>query len=236
MRNHFHQELLQLIKNNSGKATQHTFSDSYLGNTHLRYAITAPILRRIAREWMRNHKTMTVKDFTALLTSLIEGKSCTEKCFAGILMGYSTHEQRSFDPILFDGWLNHVEGWAEVDALCTGDYTITHILTSWRQWKSLLIKFSKDENINKRRASLVLLCSPLRNLDDIRLAQLALRNVESLKAEKHILISKAISWVLRSMVKHHRKIVSDYLALNKGTLPAIAVRETIIKLKTGKKH
>ena len=49
------------------------------------------------------------------------------------------------------------------------------------------------------------------------------------------MISKAISWVLRSLIKHHRKLVADYLTSNVATLPKIAVRETLIKLETGKK-
>jgi 3-methyladenine DNA glycosylase AlkD len=96
-------------------------------------------------------------------------------------------------------------------------------------------RFSKSENIQKRRASLVLLCSPLRHTDDESLARIALDTVERLKSEKAILITKAISWVLRSMVKHHKKIVAQYIKDNTGTLPSIAVRETLTKLKTGKK-
>jgi len=50
--NPHHQELLKLIQAKAGKATQHTFSDSYLGNTHPRYAINAPTLRAIGQGWM----------------------------------------------------------------------------------------------------------------------------------------------------------------------------------------
>ncbi|MBK7651308.1 MAG: DNA alkylation repair protein [Flammeovirgaceae bacterium] len=99
-----------------------------------------------------------------------------------------------------------------------------------------LIKFSKSKNIQKRRASLVLLCVPLRKPDNEELAEVALQNIERLKGEKEILITKAISWVLRSMIKHYHKRVSTYLTENKTTLPAIAVRETMMKLKTGRKN
>jgi len=37
------------------------------------------------------------------------------------------------------------------------------------------------------------------------------------------------------MVKHHRKSVEEYVQRNRKNLPAIAVRETLTKLKTGKK-
>lgn len=152
----------------------------------------------------------------------------------GILLDYATPEQRKFDPKLFNTWLNYLEGWAEVDSLCTGRYSDSEILRQWKIWNPQLIQFSKSKNIHKRRASLVLLCSPLRKSADARLAGMALRNVSRLKAEKEILITKAISWVLRSMVKHNRIAVQKYLK-EESDLPPIAVRETRRVLETGRK-
>lgn len=235
MNNGHHQEILKLIKGHSGKATQHTFSDSYLGNAHPRYPISAPVLRKIAKEWMRAHRDLTSQEVAHLLTSLIEAESATEKCMAGILLDATRKEQRKFDLEIFDHWLDHLIGWAEVDAVCTGPYTITEIPLNVKAWKKLLTAFSKSDNIQKRRASIVLLCSPLsRNAND-ELAEIAFKNIDRLKSEKEVLITRAISWILRSMIKHHRNAVSDYLHANEDSLPKLAVRETRVKLKTGTK-
>ncbi|MEX2231393.1 MAG: DNA alkylation repair protein [Cyclobacteriaceae bacterium] len=235
MINPLHQEILKLIQKNSGKPTQHTFLDSYLGNDHKRYPISAPALRAIAKEWMKAHRDLTPDEFAAMLTSLIEGVSSTEKVMAGILMGYSSKGQRAFDPKVFDQWLDHLVGWAEVDAVCTGDFTITQLPADWTKWKKLLIKLSKDPNTNKRRASLVLFCSPLSRIKDDRMAEVAFEITDKLRSEKEVLITKAISWLLRSMIKHYRESVSAYLKENAEQIPKIAVRETMVKLKTGKK-
>jgi 3-methyladenine DNA glycosylase AlkD len=229
-----HKEILQKIKKHAGKPTQHTFLDAYLGNSHPRYAISIPLLRKIAKEWMAAHRDLSSSQLSQLLTSLIKGKSSTEKCMVGILLDYSTIHQRKFSPIYFNTWLNFLEGWAEVDSLCTGKYAQSEIISQWKSWKPLLIQFSKDKNIHKRRASLVLLCSPLRKTDDKRLAALGLQQVARLKNEKEILITKAISWVMRSMIKHHRAEVEIFLKEESG-LPSIALRETMRVLKTGKK-
>ncbi len=234
--NKHHQEILILIKENANTPTQHTFLDRYLGNAHLKYAIDNPTLRLIAKEWMRDHKAMKADGFQKLITSLVKGKSATEKIMAGMLLDLANAEQRSFDLKLFDQWLDHVEGWAEVDTLCTGVYSSFEVLNQWPQWKKQLIKLSKSKNINKRRASLVFLCSPLSKHIDMRLAELAIANIEQLKHEKEILITKAISWLLRSLVRFHKKRVIDYVNENKLTLPAIAVHETLVKIKTGKKN
>ena len=184
---------------------------------------------------MKQHRDLSSEDFRKLLTSLIQGKSSTEKCMAGILLDNSTLAQRKFNPEAFDEWLDHLEGWAEVDSLCTGAYTISEIPSDWTRWKKLLIKFSKSKNIHKRRASLVLLCSPLRRIKNEPLVIVMLQNTDRLKSEKEILITKAISWVLRSAVVHHKELIKIYLDLNRDSLPKIAVRETITVIKTGKK-
>ena len=230
-----HSEILRLIRKHSGNPTQHTFLDSYLGNQHPRFPISVPALRKIAKEWMKAHRELSVTDFEKLLSSLIQGESSTEKCMVGILLDNSTAAQRKFNPAIFGYWLEHLEGWAEVDSVCTGTYTISEIPNDWLRWKKLLVQFSKSKNINKRRASLVLLCSPLRRAKNESLTLVVLQNTERLKSEREILITKAISWVLRSAVVHHRVLVKNYLALNRRSLPKIAVRETLAVLETGKK-
>ena len=233
--NRHHAEILAAIKGNSGVPTQHTFSDSYLGNSQPRFAINAPTMRKVAKEWMKDHREMKAAEFQKVMTSLIHGKSGTEKVMVGIFLDLATKEQQQFDPGCFDQWLDQLEGWAQVDSVCTGSYTVAAIASNFPVWKKLLIRFSKSKNINKRRASIVFLCSPLRNLPDKRLADLAILNVERLKHEKEILITKAISWVLRSMAKHHKDQVRKYVENNRGALPAIAVRETLTKIRTGTK-
>lgn len=235
MKSKHHEVILASIRKHSGKPTQHTFLNKYLGNEHPRYPISAPVLRQVAKEWMRAHRDMDAKTFSTVISSLVAGESSTEKFIAGMLLSYASPLQRKFDPGLFDRWLDHLTGWAEVDSVCTGDFTSNEILAEWKKWKGLLIRLSKSKNINKRRASLVLLCSPLRHTQDPRLAAIALRNIEKLKHEREVLITKAISWVLRSMVTHHRRTLQDYLKESGATLPRIAVRETTAKLKTGVK-
>lgn len=233
--NAHHKEVLDLIITNATGGTQHTFLDGYLGNSHMRYAINAPKMRAIAKEWMRAHREMTAKEFAAMLTSMAEGESGTEKVMVGVLLDNATPDQRQFDPKLFDRWLDHLVGWAEVDSVCTGKYCVSEIPKHVPQWKKILTGFSKSKNINKRRASIVFLCSTLAHSDDPQLAEIAFANIDRLKKEKEVIITRAISWVLRSMVRHHRKALEAYLRKNRETLPAIAVRETKIKLKTGTK-
>lgn len=230
-----HKDILTAIRANANKATQHTHQDNYLGSSHPRYDISNPVLRMLAKEWMKSHRDLSADDLANVVTSLIEGKSATEKWMGGMLLDYAKPEQLAFEPALFDEWLEHIMGWAEVDVLCSGSYSVAEVPRYWKKWEPLLRKFSKSKNIHKRRASLVLLIAPLRKKSNEPLAAMAIENIERLKGEKEILITKAISWILRTMIKHHKDLVAEYIVENRGTLPSIAVRETLVKLTTGRK-
>ncbi len=230
-----HKEIVESLKSEGGKARNDAFLDKYLGNGHPKYAISAPVLRLIAREWMKRNRSLSAEELAEVLTRLIEGKTFTEKVMAGVMLGYATPAQRRFDIRLFDHWLSQLEGWAEVDALCTGKYSLNEIPRNWTAWAKQLSRFNKSREIQKRRASLVLLCAPLSHSGDAALRETAFTLIDRVKHEKEILITKAISWLLRSMVRHHQDAVMDYLNENANTLPAIAVRETRKKLETGRK-
>jgi 3-methyladenine DNA glycosylase AlkD len=233
--NPHHKEILESIKELSSPDHEHTFPEGYLGTSHPCYPINAPTLRKIAKEWMGDHRDLSSSDLEKLLTSLIGGQSATEKIMAGVLMDASTKTQRKFDPNVFDKWLGQLEGWAEIDSVCTGQFTVTEIPANLKLWKPILIQFSKNKNISKRRASLVLLCSPVRKVYDPALATLAFQVITRLEKEKSILITKAISWLLRSLVKLYKSEVAAFVNEHEGTLPKIAVRETRVKLLTGRK-
>lgn len=233
--NQYHKEILLLIRSKSGKPTQNTFSDGYLGTDHPRYPIAAPALRTIARSWMHAHRDLTAEEFREVLTSLVSGKSSTEKCMVGVLLDAAQPHQRKFNPRVFVQWLDHLEGWAEVDSVCTGPHMVATVPEQWKEWEKVLEKLAKSSNINKQRASLVVLCSPLRRVENRAILRVAFKNIDQLKGKKEILITKAISWLLRSAAERHKSLVKNYLDLNSETLPKIAVRETLTKLRTGRK-
>lgn len=230
-----HDEILREIKKMSGIPTNHTSLDGYLGTTHPRYSISLPKLRAIAKAWTSDHQDLSSGQISAIVTSLMEAPSSTEKVMGGVLLDYITKEQSTFPPKHFDEWLGHLEGWAEVDALCTGKFASRAIPKDWPRWEKLINRFVKSKNVHKRRASLVLFCSPIRHTNDEAMRDLAFQNIERLSGDKSILITKAISWLLRSMIKQHKTAVKNFVEAHQDTLPAIAVRETLVTLKTGRK-
>jgi 3-methyladenine DNA glycosylase AlkD len=199
-------------------------------------ARTVPQLRTAAKSWLAQNRGISVKEFAALVTSFMQEPSTLKKCMGGILLGYLPTAQRSLlDPFLYEKWLNHMTGWAEVDAICYNNFTSEEMLSDFPVWRRLIKGLSVSENIHKRRGAIVLLTKPVGQSDDKRLRNLAFEVIGRLQQEKHILITKAVSWLLRSLIKWHRAEVEAYLHDNQNTLPKIAIRETTSKLRSGTK-
>jgi 3-methyladenine DNA glycosylase AlkD len=209
--------------------------DGYTGSPHKHHGISVPAIRAFIREWTASHKQLPYDEFIATLTDLYNGESIEEKIFAATLLTKYTKLRQQLTLSQLDSWLDQLVGWAEVDSTCQSTFTAKELTAKWSEWQPFLRKLSRDQNINKRRASIVLLNKSLRESDDPRFINLALELVDVLKSEKDKLITKAISWVLREGIKYHRATIEQYIEANRTILPKIALREVTTKLTTGKK-
>lgn len=231
---HYHQELLKEITKASEQNPSIKVEDKahYLGTTKPIVAITTPITWGIIRKWVKLHSNLSLEELLQVLNSLFQGETYTERALGGKLLSYFPHLRKDIDPICIDHWLTGAEGWAEVDSLCQSSFTAEDLLNKWKEWEFLIKNLSKSPFIPKRRASLVLLTKPVKESDDKSLTCLAWEMIDTLKTEKNILITKAISWLLRSLLLHHAKKAACYLEENEKQLPKIALLEAKQKLSS----
>lgn len=233
--NKHHQEILAEIKKFARPEPFPDFNFRYRGTHSPCSGIRTPDHQRIIKNFIKTHPDFSLLGYLELLNSLSVGKYHEEKTTIGAILVANPKLASEIDPKLLDSWLNNCEGWLEVDSLCQSSFSAKVLTNNWPTWEKLLKNFNQDKLISKRRASLVLLNKSVGQSDDKRLADLAFENINNLKLEKDILITKAISWLLRSLIKHHKGRVEQYLTENKDTLPKIAIRETKKKLETGRK-
>jgi 3-methyladenine DNA glycosylase AlkD len=234
--NKYHKSIQQKIKSSAPKNFDQNENKKYHGNDHYCYGLRVPVMRQIVKKWLQEYKDITEKDFISFIKELYASDSYEEKCMGGMILGYAPSLRSKITLQVLDQLLSELVGWAEIDSTCQSNFTAKELLTNWEDWSQFLVKLSKSQNINKRRASIVLLNKSVEGSSDPRLSSLAFKIINTLQSEKNILITKAISWSLRSLIKNHSHEVSTYLLENQGTLPKIAVRETQTKLSTGKKY
>ena len=210
-------------------------NDSYLSSGHHYLDVSVPNRRTIAKAWLKKNRDTPDAEFLAVVEGLYRGRSHEEKTLASILLSYHPTVRKIVDLRRLNAWLDDLVGWAEIDMLCASAFGADEILVNWREWERFIRALSRETNINKRRAALVFLTAPVRYSDDQRLADLGFEVIRALQTERAIIITKAVSWLLRSLVRHHTRVVGTYLKKNRSLLPAVAVRETGRKITTGRK-
>ncbi len=228
-----HKEIILLLTAEAGTGNQAQSSSSYTGSQHFFYAV--PVLKRrvIIKAVIKNHQA---KELLVLADSLFKGRSHEEKTMGAMILTYREDVRQLCDFSTLDSWLSELVGWAEIDAFCGGTFKADELLAKLKPWKQFICTLAHDANINKRRAALVFLVHPTSHTDDERLHALAFKLILQLAPEKDILITKAISWLLRSQIDTRKSVVADFIKTYEGELPKIAVRETKHKLLTGKKN
>ena len=210
------------------------FIRRYLGTPRPVLGVRADDLRRLAKATAKAHADWPDAAWLELLDQFYAGDLFEQRSLAGLLLGVLHPLRHRLELARLRTWLAAQQGWAEVDTTCQSSWTDKEVLARWAEWDPWLDELSRAEPISLRRASLVLLVTPLRHNADPHLTARALANVQRLQHERDGMISKGVSWVLRSMVADQPATVRTYLADNSGALPAV-VREVSKKLETGRK-
>jgi 3-methyladenine DNA glycosylase AlkD len=199
------------------------------------YGVRVPHLRQIARDWQRAHKQVTHEDLMALVEMLWNGESQEERLLAIELLGRYRRRIPDLTWDRFDRWRRKVDNWGLTDALGTG------ILGPWlladpEGRLDYLRDLIADEEVWSRRLALVATVPINRGHTGFTIPDLTLELIDRVKAGRHPMITKAVSWALRERTKTHPARVSVYLEENRDVLAAHVVREVSNKLRTGLKR
>ena len=208
---------------------------AYTGSSHNHYGLSLPTMRARIRTLLQVH-TPDEQAWLQALDILYAGESIEEKIFAGLLLARFRKYRAGLDLTRLDRWLYELEGWAEVDSTCQSTFGADEMLARWQAWEPFLRGLAADTKLARQRASLVLLVMPVRKSPDMRLWTCALANIDQLKFEKDKLVSKAVSWLLREGIRHHRQAVEACIEDNAALMPAFVVRQVRAKLNSRLKN
>lgn len=212
------------------------FVRRYLGTQKKVLGASTGNIVKIAKEVVKD-KNIKVGEIIELLNTLFAGGTFEEHAVGGKIFTFIKPKIRSLIPFsVIEKWLAKARGWIEIDVICQSAFTGAEVQDRRADWEKTISKFASSDNISLRRASLVLQTKPAREIDDKKMRRLGFETIGKLKSEKEILITKAVSWLLRALTVCDKEEVSDYILKNESSLPRIAVRETLKKIDTGKKN
>lgn len=231
--NSFHKEILDLIKKKTGQNAPlyDKNRESYGGYTDPEYGLSKSEKRKVIKEWKQKRKNdITVKQLVALVDSLLKGESDDEKVMAGIVLENFPEMRRKMNPKKIKGWLERLEGWKQIDSLCQSTFSHEDLFENWSEWKKTIKDLSVSEDKIQNRAAAVLLTKPVRDVRKEKVKKLSLEVVDNLKEKEDKLVVKALSWLLREMIKNYEAEVRNFIDDNANLLPSVVYREVIKKI------
>ncbi len=198
------------------------------------YGVRVPRLRAIARDWQRAHTGIASSDLVAVADALWDGGSREERVLAMVLFQCYQRHIPALDWAHFDRWRRGLDNWEVTDQMGV------RVLGPWvladpEARVGYLWDLIADQDVWSRRLALVATVWLNRGYDGATFPDLTLGLVDRVKEERDPMITKAVSWALREMVKQHQDRVAAYLEANQDLLAPHVVREVDTKLCTGLK-
>lgn len=198
------------------------------------YGVSVGELRKIAGGWHREHPDADPRAVAAL-ADLLWSRSIREEMVVGALLhGRDSSSRSRFGLRTADRWCRSTDNWETSDAMAAWLVAPAVADDPHRRFPMLETLVGR-RNPWARRVGLVACIGTGRTPDAAvwwpRVTGIILRLADDREAS----IPKAISWVLRAHVGHAAPLVTGFVDAHAAGLPAIAVRETRNKLRTGTK-
>lgn len=195
--------------------------------------VSAPNQRAIYRDLFSLHPITTWGRWRATILTLWRDAGYREERYAAIeLSGY--HSYRDFQTLdtlpLYEEIITTGAWWDYVDAVAihrVGAYLLARYP---KEVKRILLRWSRDEDLWKRRTSIIAQVS-FKDATDLRLLY---RCIENNLGDTDFFIRKAIGWALRSYAWVDPAEVKRYVSKNETTLSPLSKREALKNVSGGR--
>lgn len=196
--------------------------------------VRVPELRRVARAFRVEHADAPWEEVLEVVDALWESDLQDERLLAILITGYYARRIPELRWEHFDRWRGRLENWGLTDALATivlGPWVQASMPARLRHLRALV----RDEDLWSRRLAIVATVLLNRGRKAPAIPDVTFALLDRVKAERDPMMTKAVSWALRELVKTHPDRVEAYLEENRGALAALVAREVKNKLRTGRK-
>jgi 3-methyladenine DNA glycosylase AlkD len=225
-------EVIQRLKSFTDKERQDA-TQNYFPSAQANLGVYAADMRSVVRDLRQRTKGETAADVIALAHALIarktlEGRQAAYEIVAAHKPAFAALKLADVEKLG-----KGIDNWASVDGFAT---TIAGRVWLTGQLKDADIqRWARSKDPWWRRAALAsTVCLNLKSRGGSGDSKRTMAICEMLADDDHIMVHKALSWALRSVIEHDRKAVETFL--KRHELPALVKREVLRKLKTGRKY
>ena len=196
---------------------------AYLKSDLEHYGTSVPAIRRVATRLGRAHPDLDHDELVSLVELLWHDPVHERRMAAVELLDAYVDRLGPDDMALFERLLRGSRTWALVDGLAAS--VVGTVVDRSPTAASVLNRWSVDEDVWMRRASLLALLVPLRQgaSDFDRFGRYA----DSMLDEQEFFIRKAIGWVLRDTSKRRPDLVFEWLLPRAARCSGVTVREAV---------
>jgi 3-methyladenine DNA glycosylase AlkD len=194
------------------------------------YGVKTPIVRKIAKEYFKEIKSLEKKQIFSLAEELLKSKYNEESTIAIQWVSSISDRFEKQDFKIFEKWLTkYIDNWGKDDDFCL---RIIHpMIEKYPDLINKVKSWSHSKNMWLRRASAVSFITTIgsfyatkHNLKDI------FEVAETLLHDKEDLVQKGYGWMLKAASVRQQKEVFNFVTKHKKTMPRTALRYAIEKM------
>jgi 3-methyladenine DNA glycosylase AlkD len=203
---------------------------AYMKSTMPYHGLVSAKMRAVSAEVFAHHPLASCDEWRAAILGLWREARFREERYAALeLAADKRHSQcrtpdslPMFEEMIVTGaWWDHVDGVAHL---------IGQMLRAYpKQMRPVMRAWSKDENLWKRRVSIICQISFKKDTD----LKLLYANIEPNLADRDFFIRKAIGWSLRSYAWTDPAEVARYVREHQSRLSGLSRREALKNLPAG---
>jgi len=197
---------------------------AYMKSTMPYYGLSSAQVDAICKQVFAEHPFPSCDDWRAAIVELWRRARYREERYAAIRLVFYKRHRECWTPdlmqmleemIVSGAWWDYVDALAQV----VGELLRAHP----KQIRPLMRAWSKDENLWKRRVSIICQNSFKRDTD----LKLLYANIEPNLADRDFFIRKAIGWALRAYAWTDPKEVARYVREHEAQLSGLSRREAL---------
>jgi 3-methyladenine DNA glycosylase AlkD len=206
-----------------GTAERAEHEKAYLKSELSHYGVTVPAIRKVAKQVVSTHPSLTHDELIALVDALWADTVHERRMVCVELLDMYRDRLTPDDGMLLERLLREAHTWALVDGLAAS--VVGHLVDQYPELGRTLDRWAGDDDFWIRRSALLALLLPLRRGDgDFERFS---RYADAMLDDTEFFIRKAIGWVLRDTAKKRPELVYQWLLPRVGRASGVTIREAV---------